>query len=75
MVTTHTDVSSTLLQIAGVDKDTDGAIMPLGGSTIHADRHEHAAIEYWGAVSRSIFGEYQMLIILGCPRGNLRRSQ
>ncbi|KAI8665134.1 Arylsulfatase [Fusarium sp. Ph1] len=57
VVTTHTDVSSTLLQIAGVGKDTDGAIMPLGDPKIHAGRHEHAAIEYWGAaVPEGIYG-------------------
>jgi arylsulfatase A-like enzyme len=50
-VTTHTDVSSTLLKIAGVGQtDLDGVAMPLGAS-LDSERHEHATIEYWGAVS------------------------
>lgn len=54
-VTTHTDVSSTLLQLAGVTKQLDGTAMPLGQSSVTSyddpKRHEHAAIEYWGYVS------------------------
>ncbi|CAG9983614.1 unnamed protein product [Clonostachys byssicola] len=49
-VTTHTDVSSTLLRIAGVEQsDLDGVAMPLGTASLDSKRHEHATIEYWGA--------------------------
>ena len=56
-VTTHTDVSSTLLQIAGVGntKQLDGTAIPLGQRNVDSEdgsrHHEHATIEYWGYVS------------------------
>jgi arylsulfatase A-like enzyme len=50
VVTTHTDVSSTLLEIAGVSKQLDGVAIPLKESQDSESRHEHATIEYWGAV-------------------------
>jgi N-acetylglucosamine-6-sulfatase len=58
-VTTHTDVSSTLLQIAGVTKQLDGIAMPMGHSTsiTSKPRYEHIAIEYWGAgVPEGLYG-------------------
>lgn len=48
-VTTHTDISSTLLQIAGVTKQLDGIPMPLDAANGKV-RREHASVEYWGAV-------------------------
>lgn len=51
-VTTHTDVAATVLNIAGLTRELDGVALPLGASDSDADRHEHAAIEYWGHVSR-----------------------
>jgi N-acetylglucosamine-6-sulfatase len=50
-VTTHTDVSSTILSIAGVTKQLDGQKMLLGQNKAPANRSEHAAIEYWGPAS------------------------
>ncbi|KAF6815127.1 arylsulfatase [Colletotrichum musicola] len=46
-VTSHTDISPTILKLAGMEKQLDGEAMPwkdgsLGGKT------EHAAIEFWG---------------------------
>lgn len=51
-ITTHTDVSSTLLKIAGISKTLDGVAMPLDHLADDiSSRHEHATIEYWGMVS------------------------
>jgi len=59
VVTTHTDVSSTLLKIAGVTKQLDGVAMPLGKAEVdsfgNSKRHEHAAVEYWGYVCATFF--------------------
>ncbi|KAF7557311.1 hypothetical protein G7Z17_g832 [Cylindrodendrum hubeiense] len=49
VVTTHTDVSSTILEIAGVQKELDGVAIPLEISRDDTARHEHVGIEYWGA--------------------------
>lgn len=75
LFTTHTDVPSTLLHIAGVNKDIDGTIIPLGDSAKFTDRHEHAAIGYWGAVSGSPLFDKSFLTMIGCPRGNLWSSK
>ncbi|GKU06113.1 unnamed protein product [Fusarium langsethiae] len=48
VVTTHTDIVSTILKLAGVDKQTDGELMPLSEPEQTNGRIEHAAIEYWG---------------------------
>ncbi|KAJ4245524.1 hypothetical protein NW762_014033 [Fusarium torreyae] len=48
-VTTHTDVAATILKIADIEKDSDGTSIPLNKSDSQNLRHEHAAIEYWGA--------------------------
>ncbi|KAF5592017.1 arylsulfatase [Fusarium subglutinans] len=48
VVTTHTDIASTILKLAGVSKQTDGEVMPLTESEQTDGRIEHAAIEYWG---------------------------
>lgn len=53
MVTTHTDVASTLLQIAGVSKEHNGAVIPLHSVDSGIARHEHASIEYFGIVGTS----------------------
>ncbi|KAJ4989041.1 arylsulfatase, partial [Stagonosporopsis vannaccii] len=47
-VTTHTDVSSTLLKIAGVSKSLDGTSIPLNNDDNTSERYEHAQVEYWG---------------------------
>lgn len=51
MITAHTDVAATVLQIAGVSREHDGAAIPLHSLDSGITRHEHASIEYWGAVS------------------------
>jgi len=51
-ITTHTDVSSTILRIAGVSKLLDGSSIPLGDEGNEFERHEHAQVEFWGLVSR-----------------------
>lgn len=73
VITTHTDVSSTLLQIAGVTKQLDGAAIPLGSGSEHEQaegeelprRREHATIEYWGAVRTNIPSELMHLWNVG----------
>ncbi|KAI4601673.1 hypothetical protein KJ359_011804 [Pestalotiopsis sp. 9143b] len=57
-ITTHTDVSSTLLKIAGISKTLDGVAMPLDHLADDiSSRHEHATIEYWGmAVPEGDYG-------------------
>lgn len=50
-VTSHTDLASTILKIAGVEKQLDGAPIPLNKNSVEEYRKaEHAAIEYWGYV-------------------------
>ncbi|KAF4462349.1 hypothetical protein FALBO_10837, partial [Fusarium albosuccineum] len=57
IVTTHTDVAATILKIAGMNKATDGASIPLSQPDNEALRHEHATIEFWGlAVPEGIYG-------------------
>ncbi|KAF1981183.1 arylsulfatase [Aulographum hederae CBS 113979] len=53
IVTTHTDLASTFLTIAGREPfpDSDGAVIPLtstGLAQAKLERHEHATVEYWG---------------------------
>lgn len=48
VVTSHTDVAPTILKIAGIERQTDGEVMPLAESEQANGRIEHAAIEYWG---------------------------
>lgn len=57
-VTSHTDVSSTILRIAGVEKQLDGVAIPLYTDTSdEPPRHEHIAIEYWGpGVPEGLYG-------------------
>lgn len=53
IVTTHTDMAPTILDIAGVPrrKDFDGVKIPLTLDDLSSqlgDRHEHVNIEHWG---------------------------
>lgn len=52
IVTTHTDLAPTFLQIAGAEgrlADLDGEPIPLGeGEKEVSGRAEHIAVEYWG---------------------------
>ncbi|KAI1113323.1 arylsulfatase-like protein [Nemania sp. NC0429] len=53
IVTTHTDLAPTLLQIAGAPlrDDFDGLAIPLTQTTIDQakhERHEHVTVEHWG---------------------------
>ena len=50
VVTTHTDIASTLLKIAGVDRQTDGQVIPFQESEQENFSTEHASIEFWGRV-------------------------
>lgn len=52
-VTSHTDVATTILEIAGAPKSLDGKAMPLPEDTMKEFASEYAAIEYWGIVSLS----------------------
>ncbi|KAF5988741.1 putative arylsulfatase precursor [Fusarium bulbicola] len=45
VVTTHTDIASTILKLACVSKQTDGEVMPLTESEQTDGRIEHAAID------------------------------
>jgi arylsulfatase A-like enzyme len=56
IVTTHTDLAPTLLQIAGVPlrDDFDGLAIPLtrdGLERAKQERHEHVTVEHWGFAS------------------------
>ncbi|KAI8622884.1 arylsulfatase-like protein [Xylariaceae sp. FL1651] len=56
IVTTHTDLAPTLLQIAGalLRDDFDGLAIPLtqtGLERAKDERHEHATVEHWGFAS------------------------
>ncbi|KAI0535384.1 arylsulfatase-like protein [Xylaria digitata] len=56
IVTTHTDLAPTLLQIAGAPlrDDFDGLAIPLTRSGLDQakdERHEHVTVEYWGFAS------------------------
>ncbi|KAI0513279.1 arylsulfatase-like protein [Xylaria bambusicola] len=53
IVTTHTDLAPTLLQLAGIPlrDDFDGLAIPLskpGIDQAKAERHEHVTVEHWG---------------------------
>lgn len=53
IVTTHTDLAPTLLQIAGAPlrDDFDGLAIPLTQATLDQaenERHEHVTVEHWG---------------------------
>ncbi|KAI0909963.1 arylsulfatase-like protein [Ustulina deusta] len=56
IVTTHTDLAPTLLQIAGAPlrDDFDGLAIPLtqaGLNQAKDERHEHVTVEHWGFAS------------------------
>lgn len=56
IVTTHTDLAPTLLEIAGIPlrNDFDGLPIPLtedGLSQAEETRHEHVTVEHWGFAS------------------------
>lgn len=48
-VTAHTDVASTIMELAGRPlENTDGVLMPLSSEAEDAARTEHVTIEFWG---------------------------
>ncbi|GAP82336.2 putative arylsulfatase [Rosellinia necatrix] len=56
IVTTHTDLAPTLLQIAGapIRDDFDGLAIPLTQADLNQardERHEHVTVEHWGFAS------------------------
>lgn len=54
IVTTHTDLSPTILELAGAENaEFDGAPIPLHDADDIEDRSEHVNIEFWGQA----FGE------------------
>lgn len=77
-VTSHTDLASTFLALAGgpLRDDFDGAPMPLTASTLSSqslNRQEHVNIESWGIImSEGIYGStlypnhtYKSLRVIG----------
>lgn len=67
IVTTHTDLAPTLLEIAGAPlrDDFDGLAIPLTEAGLgHAEeeRHEHVTVEHWG------FGSNEGLVFDSYPR-------
>jgi arylsulfatase A-like enzyme len=62
LVTTHTDLSPTILNLIGEDPryDFDGSAIPITPEDIQAaseNWHEHVNVEYWGfAVGEGQFG-------------------
>lgn len=70
IVTTHTDIAPTLLQIAGAPMrdDFDGLAIPLtkeGIKQASRSRHEHVTVEHWGFASNEgkLFDGYQELYL------------
>ncbi|KAI1640626.1 alkaline-phosphatase-like protein [Biscogniauxia mediterranea] len=68
IVTTHTDLAPTLLEIAGAPPrdDFDGLAIPLtadGLSRAREQRHEHVTVEHWGFASNEgqVFDWYPRL--------------
>ncbi|KAI0599225.1 alkaline-phosphatase-like protein [Biscogniauxia sp. FL1348] len=68
IVTTHTDLAPTLLDIAGAPPraDLDGLAIPLtaaGLSRARKQRHEHVTVEHWGFASNEgqVFDWYPRL--------------
>ncbi|KAI8944841.1 arylsulfatase-like protein [Xylaria longipes] len=67
IVTTHTDLAPTILQIAGAPlrDDFDGLAIPLtraGLDQARDERHEHVTVEHWG------FGSNEGLVLDWYPR-------
>ncbi|KAI0453598.1 arylsulfatase-like protein [Xylaria acuta] len=67
IVTTHTDLAPTILQIAGAPlrDDFDGLAIPLTQAGIDQakdERHEHVTVEHWG------FGSNEGLVLDWYPR-------
>ena len=62
IVTTHTDLAPTLLEIIGAQErpDFDGLAIPLTAPAIkkaEEQRHEHVTVEYWGyALGETVYG-------------------
>lgn len=56
VVSSHTDLAPTFLGIAGSNKidGLDGKKIPFDAKAAGESRAEHAAIEYWGAVSYTL---------------------
>lgn len=68
IVTSHTDLTPTLLKIAGAPlrADFDGLAIPLtaeGLSQARMSRHEHVTVEHWGFASNEgkVFDGFQKL--------------
>ncbi|KAI1372803.1 Arylsulphatase [Hypoxylon crocopeplum] len=68
IVTTHTDLAPTLLEIAGISlrEDFDGLAIPLTEESLEEateTRHEHVTVEHWGFASNEgqVFESYPRL--------------
>ncbi|KAF4307599.1 Arylsulfatase [Botryosphaeria dothidea] len=48
VVTSHTDIAPTILDLAGAPKQLDGKVIPLTAEKAKNVTYEHASIEYWG---------------------------
>ncbi|KAF7550645.1 hypothetical protein G7Z17_g5585 [Cylindrodendrum hubeiense] len=58
-VTSHTDLASTIMELAGSSIDSDGTPIPLTAERENNARVEHVTIEYWGlAIPEGIYGYY-----------------
>jgi arylsulfatase A-like enzyme len=59
-VTAHTDLASTILNIAGAPRDdSDGIPIPLTKQDEEDARHDHVTIEFWGlGIPEGKFGDY-----------------
>lgn len=60
-VTSHTDISPTVLSLAGATREEfDGAVIPLQNPSVaDALNSEHVNIEFWGkAIPEGIWGAY-----------------
>jgi arylsulfatase A-like enzyme len=58
-VTSHTDIASTIMELAGSPIDSDGTPLPLTAEKEEHAKVEHVTIEYWGlAIPEGIYGYY-----------------
>ncbi|KAF9885037.1 hypothetical protein FE257_000768 [Aspergillus nanangensis] len=59
-VTSHTDIASTIMALAGTPlEDSDGIELPLSAGADALSKQEHVTIEYWGlAIPEGLLGWY-----------------
>ncbi|KAK7547732.1 alkaline-phosphatase-like protein [Phyllosticta paracitricarpa] len=57
IVTSHTDLAPTILNLAGAPKALDGKVIPLTKAAAGNKTYEHTSVEYWGtALAEGLYG-------------------